>query len=102
MGRNATPAAQAHEGGRPEVEVQGANPQLKAQEDHLLLNLWETVPDFSESGFCPGALVVVRTRMPILMFWLHLQGMQCDSDLPSLSHGLSSGMLKTFTDSWLV
>jgi hypothetical protein len=49
-------------------------------------------------------LVVVSSgrRMPILMFRSHLQGMQCDSDLPSLSHGLSSGMLKTFTDSWLV
>ena len=38
VGRNATPATQTHEGGCSEVKVEGANSQLKAQKNHLLLD----------------------------------------------------------------
>ena len=37
VGRNATTATQTHEGGCPEVKVEGANTQLEAQKNHLLL-----------------------------------------------------------------
>lgn len=38
MGRNATATTQTHEGGCSEVKVEGANSQLKAQKNHLLLD----------------------------------------------------------------
>lgn len=41
MGRNATTATQTHEGGCSEVKVEGANSQLKAQKNHLLLDRLE-------------------------------------------------------------
>ena len=38
MGRNATATTQTYEGGCSEAEVEGANSQLEAQKNHLLLD----------------------------------------------------------------
>lgn len=38
MGRNATTTTQTYEGGCSEVKVEGTDPQLKAQKNHLFLD----------------------------------------------------------------
>ena len=73
MGRNATATTQTHEGGCPEVKVEGANAQLKAQKNHLLLD--QSLAEPSTEGRSPTSRLPVARDSPHWCFGiLVLQG----------------------------